>query len=77
MKACQYVESITLDEMEETREEFLNTYKEVGDIIKDINVILNWVVEKAPRLIHNMTTNIAVNWMAIKSKFTGGKRVDR
>ena len=68
---------MSLDEMEEARNAFLSNYSEVADIIKDINVILNWVADKAPRLIYNLTTNLAENWMNIRTKFTGGKRVDR
>ena len=66
--------------MEEARTEFLNNmdnYGDIADIIRDVNGILNWVADKAPRLIYTTTTNLAENWMSIRTKFTGGKRVDR
>ena len=46
-------------------------------MINDIQVILNKVADKSERLIGNFTTNLAEGWMAIRSKFDGGKVVNK
>ena len=45
-------------------------------MINDIQVILNKIADKSERLIGNFTTNLAESWMAIRSKFDGGKVVN-
>ena len=44
---------------------------------KELIRILNRVAEKSDRLIGNFTTNLAESWMAIRSKFDGGKVINR
>ncbi|WAR31979.1 hypothetical protein MAR_034521 [Mya arenaria] len=47
-------------------------------IIRDVSVnIKNIGAEKNDRLIGNLTTNLAENWMAIRAKFDGGKQIYR
>ena len=43
----------------------------------DIQLILGRLVAKAEQLIDNVTTNLAESWMHIRSKFDGGKVVNR
>ena len=43
----------------------------------DIQVILSRLVAKASQLIDNVTTNLAESWMHIRTKFDGGKVVNR
>lgn len=43
----------------------------------DIQVILSRLVAKASQLIDNVTTNLAESWMHIRSKFDGGKVINR
>ena len=43
----------------------------------DIQVLVSRLVSKAGQLIHNLTTNLAENWMHIRCKFDGGKVVNR
>ena len=43
----------------------------------DIAVGLNRVAAKADRLLANTTSNLAESWMAKRTKFDGGKRVNR
>ena len=46
------------------------------EIIQDVSVILNIVADKADKLINNVNTNLAENWMSIRSKFGGGKQIN-
>ena len=39
----------------------------------DIQVVLSRLVTKAEQLVDNVTTNIAVSWMHLRSKYDGGK----
>lgn len=43
----------------------------------DIQVILSRLVAKAEQLIDNVTTNLAESWMHVRSKFDGGKVINR
>ncbi len=43
----------------------------------DIQVILSRLVTKAEQLVDNVTTNLAESWMHLRSKFDGGKVVNR
>ena len=43
----------------------------------DIQVILSRLVGKAEQLIDNVTTNLAESWMHVRSKFDGGKVINR
>ncbi len=47
-----------------------------GDLLRDVSIILGRLVAKADKLINNETSNLAENWMAIRSKFDGGKKVN-
>ena len=53
------------------------TLSEIKELITDVQIILNRVAEKSDRLIGNFTTNLAESWMAIRSKFDGGKVINR
>ena len=46
-------------------------------IIHDIRVALSRLVAKAAQLIGNETTNLAESWMHVRSKFDGGKVINR
>lgn len=46
-------------------------------MIHDIQVVISRLVSKASQLIGNETTNIAENWMHIRSKYDGGKVINR
>ena len=43
----------------------------------DIQVLVSRLVSKAGQLIHNLTINLAENWMHIWCKFDGGTVVNR
>ncbi len=43
----------------------------------DIQVILSRLVVKAEQLIDNVTTNLAESWMHVRTKFDGGKVINR
>ncbi len=43
----------------------------------DIQVILSRLVVKAVQLIDNVTTNLAESWMHVRTKFDGGKVINR
>ncbi|XP_053391946.1 uncharacterized protein LOC128554670 [Mercenaria mercenaria] len=66
-------------EMEESRRAISNSNSliELKEMIADVQVILNRVADKSERLIGNFTTNLAESWMAIRSKFDGGKVINR
>ncbi|KAJ8309411.1 LOW QUALITY PROTEIN: hypothetical protein KUTeg_014285 [Tegillarca granosa] len=46
-------------------------------MIRDISTLLDRVALKCTRLFGNFTTNLAESWMAIRSKFDGGKLYNR
>ena len=52
-------------------------YQLPREMLSDINIILSRVTAKAHLLIENTTTNLAECWMAIRSKFDGGKIINR
>ncbi|XP_063414164.1 uncharacterized protein LOC134696586 isoform X2 [Mytilus trossulus] len=67
-------EGSSLAAQEEARGESSIEYSNVEQyIIQDVTSILNRIAEKAHRLISNTTTNLAENWMRIRTKFDGGK----
>ena len=43
----------------------------------DLQVILSRLVPKASQLIDNVTTNLAESWMHMRSKYDGGKVINR
>ena len=43
----------------------------------DIQTILARLVSKADQLIDNVTTNVAESWMHIRTKYDGGKVINR
>ena len=47
------------------------------EIRKEVCFVLNRLAAKSDKLIFDFTTNIAEAWMSIRSKFDGGKRVNR
>ena len=46
-------------------------------MMHDIQVLVSRLVMKARQLIKNFTTNLVEGWMQIRSKFVGGKVVNR
>ncbi|WAR31987.1 hypothetical protein MAR_034529 [Mya arenaria] len=55
-----------------------NHLKMIWNLQGDVSVnIKNIGAEKNDRLIGNLTTNLAENWMAIRAKFDGGKQIYR
>ena len=46
-------------------------------VLHDIQTVLTRLVRKANQLIDNETTNIAESWMHIRSKYDGGKVINR
>lgn len=46
-------------------------------LLHDIQVILSRLIGKASQLIDNATTNLAECWMHIRTKFDGGKVINR
>jgi hypothetical protein len=48
-----------------------------SELIRAVSILLNRLAEKANRLIGNHTTNLAECWMAIRTKFDGGKMYNR
>ena len=46
-------------------------------LMHEIQMLIARLVEKAPQLLGNFTTNLAESWMHIRSKFDGGKVVNR
>ena len=46
-------------------------------LMHDVQMLVSRLVEKAPQLIDNFTTNLAEAWMHIRSKFDGGKVINR
>ena len=43
----------------------------------DIQLVLGRLVAKAEQLIDNVTTNLAESWMHVRTKFDGGKVINR
>ncbi|XP_053403226.1 uncharacterized protein LOC128558323 [Mercenaria mercenaria] len=66
-------------EMEASRRPVKNicTKEELKELIKDTQILLNRIADKSDRLIGNFTTNLCESWMSIRSKFDGGKFVNR
>ena len=46
-------------------------------MMHDIQMLVARLVEKASQLLGNFTTNLAESWMHIRSKFDGGKVINR
>ena len=46
-------------------------------LMHDIQMLVARLVEKAPQLLGNFTTNLAESWMHIRCKFDGGKVINR
>ena len=46
-------------------------------MMHDIQMLVARLVEKASQLLGNFTTNLAESWMHIRSKFYGGKVINR
>ena len=46
-------------------------------LLHDIQTVLSRLVMKAHQLIENVTTNIAESWMHVRSKYDGGKVINR
>ena len=45
-------------------------------LMHDVQMLVSRLVEKAPQLIDNFTTNLAEAWMHIRCKFDGGKVIN-
>ena len=50
---------------------------ELKDLIADVQIILNRVASNSDQITGNSTTNFAESWMSIRSKFDGGKVINR
>ena len=46
-------------------------------MIRDVNVLLRCLADKAPLLIENATSNLAESWMSVRGEFDGGKVINR
>ncbi len=46
-------------------------------LLMHVNKLLNRLAEKADRLIQNNTSNLCENWMSIRCKLDGGKKINR
>jgi hypothetical protein len=46
-------------------------------LMHDIQMLVSRLVEKAHQLLENFTTNLEESWMHIRSKFDGGKVINR
>lgn len=62
---------------EELRHGGLTPTKTTQKMIHDIQVALGRLVSKVPQLIGNDTTNLAESWMHVRSKYEGGKVINR
>ena len=62
---------------EDARKGMHNPVKVSEKLIHDIQMLVSRLVEKAHQLIGNFTTNMAESWMHIRSKFDGGKVINR
>lgn len=54
-----------------------NSTKPDQKMIHDIQVVASRLVAKASQLISNETTNLAESWMHVRSKYDGGKVINR
>ncbi len=71
-------ESITNeDELENSRTDCGTSDPLDKELVAHVSIILGRLVSKADKLIENHTSNLAENWMAIRSKFDGGKKINR
>ena len=69
-----WTEGSSITSQESSRYGSATNYQNVEQhIITDVTTILNRIAEKSDRLINNSTTNLAENWMHIRTKFDGGK----
>lgn len=71
----------TLDDRAHTEQDARRGNKEQVKLnekmMHDIQMLVARLVEKAPQLMGNFTTNLAESWMHIRSKFDGGKVINR
>ncbi len=62
---------------EEVIQEELTAIEINPKMYHDIQVILSRLVAKAEQLIDNVTTNLAESWMHVRTKYDGGKVINR
>ena len=62
---------------EELRRDGTSPTKINQKMIHDIQVAVGRLVSKVPQLIGNDTTNLAESWMHVRSKYEGGKVINR
>lgn len=48
-----------------------------NNILEKINDVLKMLIQKAPQLTTNDTSNLAENYMSLVAKFSGGKQINR
>jgi len=67
------------EEMANVRNATANELKkgELKEVVRDVQVLLDRLASKSERLVGNFTTNLCESWMSIRSKFDGGKFVNR
>ena len=76
--AAMWTEGTAEHDMEESRGPSPLGRIDVGsEVLKDVNKLLERLSSNASRLIENTTTNMAECWMSIRSKFDGGKIINR
>ena len=73
-----WTEGTTEDEEQEAREDNPRGQVPIDPELTDfLSSILDRLASKVDRLIGNFTTNLAENWMSMRTKFDGGKMIFR
>ena len=73
-----WAEGSSLAAQEESRSDCPSGMLDISqEIINDVRIILRRLADKSSRLIENATSNLAECWMSVRSKFDGGKVINR
>jgi hypothetical protein len=76
--AQHWLEGMSQAHQEDVRSIKSSSQVELNDsLMTDIYLHLDKMANKADRLLNNTTSNLAESWMAIRTKFDGGKRINR
>ncbi len=65
------------EDLEDSRTDCGSTDPLEGDLLYDISRLLQRLADKAGSVIGNNTSNLAENYMSIRCKFDGGKKINR
>ena len=76
-QAAYWSDGASVAEMEVSRISSSEPIPVEKEMIQDIKGIPNRLANKSSSLIGNVTSNLAENWMSIRLKFDGRKRVNR